>query len=234
MKKFTLLITLLLAYQTSISQCTANATNFGNNTTIPMYNVNGDISVTLNTNNTITLNLGSNFSTSPGPDVRVYLVNSNGASDTVLRNTAIGNLEHIHFGLTTANGAQSFTTEIPDGIDISSFDKVFFYCLRFDAFWDFGSFTSFSSSNCSSILSISDNTLNNISIYPNPVKSRIKISGRISNLESINIYNALGKTVYIQKDNLDSDINVSNLTSGLYIMTIKTPERIVSKRFIKQ
>ena len=164
MKKLLLSIILFFVYQFSIAQCVALATNFGNNTVVS-YEVTGDVTVTLNTNNTVSLDLGSNFMTAAGPDVRVYLVNSNGMSDTALKTTKIANLINIEFGLVSctgcvplipANGAKTFNVSVPNGQDIRDYDKVFFYCLQFDAFWDFGSFTSFTDANCD-VLSVDNN-----------------------------------------------------------------------------
>ena len=84
MKHIQLCLFLFLTYQFSFSQCTTNATNFGNSTDVD-YEVFGDVSVTLNTNNTVSLDLGSNFITAAGPDVRAYLVNSNGLTDSELK-----------------------------------------------------------------------------------------------------------------------------------------------------
>ena len=80
---FALLFIPLGALKTA-AQCTQNAFGFGNSTNVPSYDVSGNVSVTLNTNNTVTLNLASNFMTANGPDVRAYLVKSNGASNTTL------------------------------------------------------------------------------------------------------------------------------------------------------
>ena len=62
MKKISILLLLLFGFtQQVFSQCTTSATAFGNNTAIPMYNVQGTVQVVLNTNNTVTVNLISNF-----------------------------------------------------------------------------------------------------------------------------------------------------------------------------
>ena len=73
MKKsiFLLFITFGLV-QFTYAQCTVNTSGFGNNTNVPMYNVQGSVEVVLNSNNTVTVNLKSNFSTAAGPDVRFF------------------------------------------------------------------------------------------------------------------------------------------------------------------
>lgn len=239
MKKPLLFLLLLFTYQVSISQCVTNATNFGNNT-VGAYEVTGDITVTLNANNTVSLDLGSNFQTAAGPDVRAFLVNSNGLSDTDLKNSLIADLENIELGLVGCtgcnpilpqDGAKSFTVPVPNNVNIQDFDRVFFYCLQFNAFWDFGSFTSFSPSNCN-ILSIEELKLNTIVVYPNPAKDIIRISSP-RNLEvSIEIANVLGKKVYSHVGLTNQEINISNLKSGIYILSARTGNKRVSKKLV--
>ena len=132
MKKITLILLVLLNAQLATSQCDASVTEFGNNNVIPMYNITGSVDLTLNDDNTITLELGANFMTAAGPDIRAFLVKSNGLTDSQLANTQIGNLENLQFGLVGSdtvnqNGAKSFTISIPDGESIEEFDKVFIW-----------------------------------------------------------------------------------------------------------
>jgi len=68
MKKITLLLICLFTAIIVEAQCTQTANSFGNNT-VPGYDVRGNVDVVLNPNNTVTVNLGSNFSTAFGPDV---------------------------------------------------------------------------------------------------------------------------------------------------------------------
>ncbi len=92
MQKILLFIVSLITSFLGYSQCTTSASNFGNNTNTPSYNVSGDVSVTLNADNTVTLDLGANFQTADGPDIRAYLVNSNGLSNTQLQGTKIADI----------------------------------------------------------------------------------------------------------------------------------------------
>ena len=170
MKKTLLFVFLLFSFLKMNSQCEENVGGFGNNVTDPpSYNISGDVSILLNTNNTITLNLASNFKTAPGPDVRAFLVVSDGKSDSELTKILMKDLNHIEIGLTQPTGAQSLTVAIPKGKDITKFDKVFFYCLQFNHFWDLGTFTSFSQNNCA-VLAVENNQIENVKIYPNPTK----------------------------------------------------------------
>jgi hypothetical protein len=215
------------------TQCTEVANNFGNNTSTPSYNISGDVSVTLNTNNTITLNLGSNFSTASGPDVRAYLINSNGMTDEDLRTSLISNLENIEFAMIGASGAQNHTVTIPNDKDITQFNKVFFYCLQFNAFWDVGTFTSFSSGSCA-VLSTEENTFKNFKVYPNPAKDKIQLSNIDMTQAEIRIFDVLGKQVYQQSKRNANYIDISHLKSGIYLLSITESDKSATKKLIIQ
>ncbi|ALR31544.1 hypothetical protein ATE47_13910 [Chryseobacterium sp. IHB B 17019] len=58
-----------------------------------------------------------------------------------------------------------------------------------------------------------------IQIFPNPVADMIRISG-IDNGQSIQIYNMAGQLV--KSEAFDQKINVSQLTSGVYLLKINT------------
>ncbi len=237
MKNLLLLFTLSLLSYASTAQCVEAANEFGNNTNIPMYNVTGEVLVTLNPGgNDITLDLGADFMTAAGPDIRAFLVNSNGLSDTQLANTPISNLENFEFGLvgsgtTNQNGAKSFTVPVPTAIDLGNYDKVFFYCLLFNQFWDFGSITPFTPANCS-ILNLESNELETAALYPNPAREVINISVSTIEIEEIRIFDGLGKQVFQQKGNTSESINVSNLDNGLYFVTLKANNLSVTKKLV--
>ena len=89
--------------------------------------------------------------------------------------------------------------------------------------------TSFST-NCAA-LSVNDFTIQNISIYPNPITSVLNIE-MTSTLKQVTIYNILGAKVL---NTSTKSINTSNLKSGMYLLKIEDENGQVStKRFIKQ
>lgn len=241
--KLLLIITLFTTSFYSIkAQCNTTAFGTGNNTNIPSYNVNGAIDVTLNTNQTITLNLGSNFETAQGPDIRAYLVASNGLSDSTLKQTQISALQNIQFGLVGAmgslsqNGAKTFTVAIPSGVDIINYDRIFFYCLQFNQFWDFAKITPFSNSNCS-VLSVNDNSLlNTTNLYPNPTKGNLSINNNNQLNLGVEIYNVLGKKVLQVQNNTTKEqtINLSSLKSGVYLVQLKANGNSITRRLVKE
>ena len=85
-------------------------------------------------------------------------------------------------------------------------------------------------------VSVEDELLNTILIYPNPVKENLRLSlvNAVSNL-SVSIYDILGKQV-VQKnfteaqDNLN--INVSSLNTGVYFVKINIENSSIIKRII--
>ena len=242
--KLLLILTLVLTSQFVAAQCTTTVSDFGNNTSITSYNIIGDVDVTINLDNTVTLDLGTNFMTASGPDVRAYLVKSNNLSDSMLANTPIANLDNIQFGLVGSccgfgnlpiNGAKSFTITIPPTDNIEDYDTVFFYCLNFNQFWDFGKFTSFDSANCT-LLSVDDNELlRDITFYPNPTKDYLEVSNPKRLDINLTIYNILGNKVLQLEDNalINQTLNLTSLNSGVYLVEIRAGGKSITKRLIK-
>ena len=70
--------------------------------------------------------------------------------------------------------------------------------------------------------------IGNIKIFPNPVKDKLSISNIInSNLRSIEIFTVLGKLnrTYLVKNNVNNlEIDVSNLTSGIYLLKLNNED----------
>lgn len=71
----------------------------------------------------------------------------------------------------------------------------------------------------SSSLKVSQNIINGLNLYPNPVTSgTFYISNDSNDVKSVSIYDVLGKQVLKTKTN--NAVNVSALTSGVYILKI--------------
>lgn len=79
-----------------------------------------------------------------------------------------------------------------------------------------------------------DRFLNAVTLFPNPVKNFIQLKGVENiNISRIKISNVLGKEVYTSNV-LDSKIDISNLNSGFYILTIQSESSSKSIKFVKQ
>jgi hypothetical protein len=84
-------------------------------------------------------------------------------------------------------------------------------------------------------LSTSENDFSSsVVVYPNPVKSILTINNSSNNqVDSASIYDVTGRKVLFL-DKIYSSIDVSELSSGNYILKIKSGELIAIKRFIKE
>lgn len=80
-------------------------------------------------------------------------------------------------------------------------------------------------------LAIGDVSKSKIQIFPNPVIDAITISG-VENAQKVEIYNTVGQLV--KAENFKNKINVSSLSSGIYILKIKTKDAVHEFKFVKK
>ena len=88
------------------------------------------------------------------------------------------------------------------------------------------------------VLSTNDFNLNNgFSIYPNPVNNELNIMYKNDNLPtSASLHNMLGQVIFTKAINSENDlkINTSNLSKGMYFITIKTEVTNQTFKFLKK
>ncbi|MDP4277660.1 MAG: T9SS type A sorting domain-containing protein [Bacteroidota bacterium] len=72
-----------------------------------------------------------------------------------------------------------------------------------------------------------------IGIYPNPVKNKLTLTDQGTIIDRIRIFSATGKLMQTGKPT-GCNIDVSGLTSGIYLLEIKTGEKRQTVKFIKQ
>jgi len=83
-------------------------------------------------------------------------------------------------------------------------------------------------------LNLNQITKEDISFYPNPVTNELNIA--VSNgiiVEKVMIYNMLGQTLRTIK-NATNAINMSELSSGVYIVKVQTNQGIIDQKIIKK
>lgn len=78
-----------------------------------------------------------------------------------------------------------------------------------------------------------NDSLSLLTIYPNPVKDIISFNYLLNNKLYVEVYDITGRKV-MDLNNADSSIDVSVLSSGNYILKIKSGELTTVKRFIKE
>lgn len=74
---------------------------------------------------------------------------------------------------------------------------------------------------------------NDFFFWPNPTKNTLNIGSFNGIINSVKIYNLEGKLIY-ESTNVGATIDVSNLSKGLYLITIVTEKGEVTKKFIKE
>ncbi len=76
------------------------------------------------------------------------------------------------------------------------------------------------------------NMVNNLNLFPNPATNNITFTTQLS-IETVNVFDLNGRLIKHIK-NPDQTIDVSRLTTGMYLLQIKTKNTIITKRLIKQ
>ena len=75
---------------------------------------------------------------------------------------------------------------------------------------------------------------NSIILFPNPVNNKLFIAGLNGKLIlEINIFNQLGQKVF-HKKNISSPLDVSMLNQGIYIIEVKTQNKIKRSKLVKK
>lgn len=145
---------------------------------------------------------------------------------------------YSHLYLNNGSGNFSFHSQVSNGFDYGSFDikdvngdgkkDIFITGYTLD-----GSFilTSKLFLNTST-LSIQDNIITKVNLYPNPATNSFYIDNEL-NISKIIISNISGKIVKTFDKSLER-YNINNLTSGLYFINIETESGKVSKKLLKK
>ena len=73
-------------------------------------------------------------------------------------------------------------------------------------------------------------------VFPNPVNDVVTITNNENiNIEQVEVFDIIGKTVKIQKGNNEKEntLNLEDLSSGTYLLHIKTDQGIAIKKVVK-
>jgi hypothetical protein len=81
----------------------------------------------------------------------------------------------------------------------------------------------------SGTLSIGDKSVDGVLVFPNPVSQTLYISTN-QTLESVSLYEILGKEVYASKHS--NHIDVSRYQQGIYLLKIETNRGFITKKII--
>lgn len=76
---------------------------------------------------------------------------------------------------------------------------------------------------------------NGIIIYPNPALDKVNISSESEFLERIDLINSKGQIIYSEEDKtLKFELNINQLSKGIYYIRIQNKQNVVLKRFVKE
>ena len=78
-----------------------------------------------------------------------------------------------------------------------------------------------------------ENTLHNVALYPNPNHGQFSINLPEEDCE-IAIFNSLGQQVFGQQAKGLTMLNLENLNSGIYFVTVKSEKAVSTLRFVKK
>uniref|UniRef100_UPI0028755BAA T9SS type A sorting domain-containing protein n=2 Tax=Aequorivita marina TaxID=3073654 RepID=UPI0028755BAA len=82
-------------------------------------------------------------------------------------------------------------------------------------------------------LSVADNTLAGFNFYPNPTSGSLTLSAA-NTIDAVSFYNLLGQKVLdVDVDATTSEINISGLKTGTYIMEVSVAGQVGTYRVLK-
>tara|TARA_R110002049_G_scaffold232047_1_gene404591 strand:+ start:1845 stop:3056 length:1212 start_codon:yes stop_codon:yes gene_type:complete len=81
-------------------------------------------------------------------------------------------------------------------------------------------------------LSVDDVLSPNFKIYPNPAKDYIQIASKDVQISSIEMYNLIGKKLISEKNLVNNRLNISSLSSGMYLLKINSDVNSITKKII--
>jgi hypothetical protein len=86
---------------------------------------------------------------------------------------------------------------------------------------------------CSTTTGINDiNSKNNFSIYPNPARTQLNLNIPQNEIDEVSISNLYGQVLINMK--YKNTIDISSLTSGIYIITVTQRQNKYTQKFIKE
>jgi hypothetical protein len=82
---------------------------------------------------------------------------------------------------------------------------------------------------------VSTSAVSDIQLYPNPAKDFINFNLHpFLPLQSIQIYNSMGQLMKTIHDSSNTRIDISELSTGIYLINFHYEDRIIAAKFIKK
>lgn len=81
--------------------------------------------------------------------------------------------------------------------------------------------------------SIDDVFASKVSVYPNPASNNVKISSSVE-INKVEVFNLLGKRVVNAGKLNNNDLDISSLSTGVYLLKLTSGNAVATKKLIKQ
>lgn len=82
-------------------------------------------------------------------------------------------------------------------------------------------------------LSVNEFSINDILIYPNPIKNTIQVISKTKEISKIEVFNIIGKKLKVITNNFN-EIGVEELSSGLYLIKVFSENKSFTTKIIKE
>jgi len=234
---------------TSLNAANGNNTNFsGDFGTAGFYTINNPNltcievdDVAYSTTNWTDIDATSSFSTNCSGAILVSSITIQGQNGTSTITTPSGtlqmeatvlpaNADDASYTWAVANGSGSATISASGLLTAVSDGTVTVTATANDGSGEIGSTTITISNQTAGIDEV---TLNNLSIYPNPVQNQLFIESSDKQITELIIFDITGKIIKSIGYNTKI-IDVSDLNQGVYMLKVATDKGVATQRFVKQ
>ncbi|WP_299113484.1 T9SS type A sorting domain-containing protein [uncultured Winogradskyella sp.] len=234
MKKQLLFLAVIFtaSFQFINAQCTRSGSFVQSD---PAYSISGDANITFTTSGDKDVIFESNFATVQGADLRVYVskmddIKTPGADAVQISSQLMNDGGGTGGpGVSPITGMMTFA--LPPTVELSDFDYIVIECIVINERWGYVALGANTGADCAS-LSLDSNTLSKVAIYPNPSNGNITLQAQTNEDAQISVYNILGNRVYQTTQSLNSEMDLSNLKTGIYLVKIEAEGKQTTKRLI--
>ncbi len=190
-----------------------------------------------NNNHWVELNLTGNTSNKSAIGTRVRIKTSRKGTSTWQTREIAGqtgycsqNALTVHFGLGTATCIDSMIVQWPSGI------KSYYVNIATNQFYtvnENSSSNTFNNNCTTGINSTENDDETRISLYPNPTSSLLTIDALGEKIENVSVINTNGQLVAKFSSLANNQINISDLSNGLYFIEVAVKGKTIRKTFAK-
>ncbi|GGI56673.1 T9SS type A sorting domain-containing protein [Winogradskyella haliclonae] len=201
----------------------------------PAYAISGDANITFTTSGDKDVIFESNFATVQGADLRVYVskmddIKTPGA-DAIQISSQLINDDGGTGGPGTSPITGMMTFALPSNVELADFDYIVIECIVINERWGYVALGANTGADCAS-LNLDNNTLSKVAIYPNPSNGNITLQAQTNEDAQVSVYNILGNRVYQKTLALNSEMDLSGLKTGIYLVKIEAEGKQTTKRLI--